>query len=80
MADIMNQPAQLATSSIPEIDVWASGGLSVIQHGRFMLLTPEPATPLPDDIADLRAAREALDRPEERKPYDQVRRDLGFGS
>jgi hypothetical protein len=79
MAEIMNQPAQLATSSIPEDDLQIAGGLSIIRRGRFMLLAPQPATPLPDDVADLRAAREALDQPGERKPYDQVRRDLGIG-
>jgi hypothetical protein len=47
----------------------------VVREG-FMLPRPEPATPVPEDEADARALRDALEH--DRTPYDQVRRDLGL--
>lgn len=78
MPEVMNQPGQLATSSIPETEIRVVGRLIVIRRRGFMLVRPEPATPIPEDAADVRIARQALAEGD-RKPYEQVRRDLDIG-
>jgi len=76
MPEVLNQPTQIATSSMPGFRVVVSP--APVSGLRFMLANPEPATPLPEDVADRRALRAALDDPNPRVPYDQLRRELGL--
>jgi len=77
MSETMNQPAEVATSSMPGFRIVVAERFVIGR--RFMLDVAEPATPLPDDIADRQALRAALNDPEPRIQYDKLRRDLGLG-
>jgi hypothetical protein len=76
MPEVMNQPTQIATSSMPGFRAVVAS--VPVGRGRFMLIAPEPATPLPEDVADREALRAALNDSRPRIPYDQLRRELGL--
>lgn len=76
MPETMNQPAEVATSSMPGFRIVVAERFVIGRQ--FMLDVAEPATPLPEDIADREALRTALKDPTPRIPYEKLRRDLGL--